>query len=56
MRLEHFLRAHAQRHGPKAALVTSNRRVSFGELGERVNALALGLGRLGVKAGDRVLV
>ena len=56
MRLEHFLRAHAQRHGAKAALVTSNRRVSFGELGERVNALALGLGRLGVKASDRVLV
>ncbi len=56
MRLEQFLRAHAQRHGAKPALVTSDQRVSFGELHERVNALALGLQRLGVRSGDRILV
>lgn len=56
MRLEHFLRAHAQRHGPKTALVTGEQRVSFSELHARVNTLALGLRRLGVVAGDRVLV
>jgi long-chain acyl-CoA synthetase len=56
MRLEHFLRAHAQRHGAKAALVTAGRRIGYADLHERVNALALGLRRLGVAAGDRVLV
>ena len=56
MRLEHFLRAHAQRSGAKTALVVGQRRVSFDELRQRVDMLALGLRRLGVKPGDRVLV
>ena len=56
MRLESFLSAHAQRFRAKTALVTADRRLSFGELHERATALALGLRRLGVGAGDRVLI
>jgi long-chain acyl-CoA synthetase len=56
MRLEYFLAANAVRFGAKTALVTAQGRVSYGELHERVRALAAGLKRLGVGAGDRVLV
>ena len=56
MRLEHFLRAYAQRHQAKTALVAGEQRVSFAELHARVNTLALGLRRLGVGSGDRVMV
>jgi long-chain acyl-CoA synthetase len=56
MRLEHFLAAHALRHPHKTALVVGARRVAYAELHERAAALALGLRRLGVQAGDRVLV
>lgn len=56
MRLEHFLRAYAQRHQAKTALVAGEQRVSFADLHSRVNTLALGLRRLGVGCGDRVLV
>jgi long-chain acyl-CoA synthetase len=56
MRLEHFLKAHAQRSATKAAIVTGDLRISFAELHQRVNALAHGLRRLGVGEGDRVLV
>jgi len=56
MRLEFFLAANAVRFRAKTALVTAQRRVSYGELHECVNALAVGLKRLGVGVGDRVLV
>jgi len=56
MRLEHFLRAHAQRHGAKTALVAGEQRISYADLHSRANTLALGLRRLGVGPGDRVLV
>ena len=56
MRLEHFLAAHARRLRAKAALITADRKVSYGELQEGVESLALGLQRIGVGAGDRVLV
>ena len=56
MRLEYFLRSYAQRLPSKTALVSGGRRLTYGELNERVAALALGLARLGVGCGDRVLM
>jgi long-chain acyl-CoA synthetase len=56
MRQEKILASHAVRSPDKTALVFGDRRVSYAELHESAQALAAGLHRSGVKAGDRVLV
>jgi long-chain acyl-CoA synthetase len=56
MRQEKILASHAVRTPDKTALVFGERRVSYAELHESAQALAVGLYRSGVKAGDRVLV
>jgi long-chain acyl-CoA synthetase len=56
MRQEKILAAHALRSPEKTALITGKRRVSYAELYEGSQAMAAGLRRSGVKAGDRVLV
>ena len=48
------LRASAARDPDAVALVEGDRRVSYGELDAAVDAVASGLGELGVRRGDRV--
>jgi len=54
--LHDYLSASAARLPDKVALVFQGRRLSYGELEERSNALANALVRRGVARGDRVLV
>ncbi len=56
MRQEKLLAAHAVRSPEKAALIIGEQRVTYGDLAESALAIAAGLHRLGVQAGDRVLV
>jgi long-chain acyl-CoA synthetase len=56
MRQEKLLAAYAVRRPEKTALVSGQRRVTYGELYETSQALAVGLHRCGVAPGDRVLV
>src|SRR5688572_1553051 len=44
------------RYGPKVALVADGRRYTYRELGELTERLANQLARLGVRAGDRIVV
>jgi long-chain acyl-CoA synthetase len=56
MRQEKLLAAYAVSRPEKTALISGQRRASYGELYETSRALAAGLHRLGVQPGDRVLV
>ncbi|MGH8808080.1 MAG: class I adenylate-forming enzyme family protein, partial [Noviherbaspirillum sp.] len=56
MRQEKLLAAHAVRFADKTALISGERRVTYAELYESSQAMADGLYRNGVRAGDRVLV
>ena len=49
-----WLHRRRQKSGPKTALVSADRTVSYGELAERTDRLANALGRRGVAKGDRV--
>ncbi|GAA1120594.1 (2,3-dihydroxybenzoyl)adenylate synthase [Nocardiopsis composta] len=51
-----LLRGWAERYGDRTALVAGGRRWSYRELDRRVDRLAAGLHRLGIAAGDRVVV
>lgn len=50
------LRRWASQHGSRTALVAGAVRVSYAQLDLRVDRLAGGLGALGIKAGDRVML
>lgn len=50
------LRQWTQRHGDRIALVEGEQRFSYNELDQRVDAMAAGLHRLGLRCGDRVLL
>lgn len=54
MTLSQALREEGQAHPEREALVCGDERLTYGELLERVDALAGGLQRLGVGKGDRV--
>ncbi len=54
--LHEWLFAHAESHPEAPAVATPTVRVSYGELGDRVRALAGHLAAAGVSAGDRVVV
>jgi long-chain acyl-CoA synthetase len=56
MRLEHILRAQAVRYPTKTALICGEERVSYAELASRIERLASGLQRQGVREGDRVVL
>lgn len=56
MNLGAFLTASAARHPERRAITFEGRTASYRELDQRVNALAQGLTRLGVAAGDRVVL
>lgn len=56
MRIEQFLIQSAAAHPEKVALVTSERRLTYGELDDMSARLAAHLAARGVKRGDRVLV
>ena len=56
MRLEHVLAGHALRRPAHPAMVCGDERVGYAELHAAVRRVAAGLARLGVGAGDRVLV
>jgi long-chain acyl-CoA synthetase len=56
MRVERFLTESAQRHADKTALVTAERRLSYGEMDAESSSLAVALASFGVRRGDRVLV
>ena len=49
-----IFKRNAMLHGSRTALVSGNRRLSFSELFNRVNALADGLAAKGISPGDRV--
>ncbi len=49
-----WLTKHGERIGDKLALVYKDRRLTYHQLNQRVNALAHGLVQLGVRKGDRV--
>lgn len=51
-----FLGVRAQAHGDRIAVVDDRTRLSYAELDEKTERVAHGLRRLGVSAGDRVLV
>ncbi len=51
-----FLTARAQAHGDRLAVVDDRTRLTYAELDARTDRVAHGLLRLGVAAGDRVLV
>lgn len=51
-----MLRARAAAYGSRTAIVSGNRRISYGELDERVDRLASGLSGLGIRSMDRVIV
>jgi 2,3-dihydroxybenzoate-AMP ligase len=52
----HLLRERAARHPDRIALVSGDRRLSYGELDRRADRLAAGLLHLGLRPGDRVVV
>jgi acyl-CoA synthetase (AMP-forming)/AMP-acid ligase II len=54
--LPRLLEEHAQRFGDKVAFYDDRRTVSYHELAERTRRIAGGLGELGVRRGDRVLI
>ena len=54
--LHRFLESAARRHPLRPALVFYGRRISYWELNEAAARFALGLQRLGVQKGDRVMV
>jgi 2,3-dihydroxybenzoate-AMP ligase len=54
--LGEFLRGCAGRFGDRVALVDGPRRITYRELDARADRLAAGLRRLGIRAGDRVVV
>jgi acyl-CoA synthetase (AMP-forming)/AMP-acid ligase II len=56
MRLEIILRAQAQRHPDKIALVCGNERLSYAELSARIAQVASGLSAMGLRAGDRIVL
>ncbi|RVU15957.1 class I adenylate-forming enzyme family protein [Methylobacterium oryzihabitans] len=56
MRIESYLRDSARRHGPKEALVTSERRLTYAELDALSDRLAGALQAGGVRRGDRVVI
>jgi acyl-CoA synthetase (AMP-forming)/AMP-acid ligase II len=56
MRLEHVLAGHALRRPLHLAVVCGAERVGYAELHAAMRSTAVGLERLGVRAGDRVLV
>jgi long-chain acyl-CoA synthetase len=56
MRLEKVLGAHALRHAGKPAMRCGSRSITYGELHASSQRLARGLARLGVRAGDRVMI
>jgi amino acid adenylation domain-containing protein len=56
MRIEQILKKHAAAQGAKAALITSNRRMSYDEFDKLSSRLAAALSANGVRRGDRVLV
>lgn len=49
-----FLMLSANQYPEKTAIVYKNKRISYSELNNKVNQIARGLKKLGVKAGDRV--
>lgn len=51
-----FLRERAARHGERTAVICGERRWSYRELDQRADRLAAGLHRLGIGAGERVVV
>jgi long-chain acyl-CoA synthetase len=56
MRLETILRALAQRHPDKIALICGHERLSYAELTARIARVASGLKAAGLTAGDRIVV
>jgi acyl-CoA synthetase (AMP-forming)/AMP-acid ligase II len=56
MRLETILRAQAQRHPDKIALICEHERLSYAELTARIARVASGLKATGLTAGDRIVV
>ncbi|KIZ13503.1 FadD3 family acyl-CoA ligase [Streptomyces natalensis] len=54
--IPHLVRAAAQRHGPREAVVEGRTRLSYGELGARVERAAAACIASGVAPGDRVAV
>src|SRR5450759_2708914 len=56
MRLEHVLAGHALRRPLHLAVVCGAERVGYAELHAAIRSTAAGLARLGLRAGDRVLV
>jgi long-chain acyl-CoA synthetase len=56
MNVGRFLTAAAARHPDRMALTFEGRRCSYGDMNQRVDALAQGLTRLGLASGDRVVL
>ena len=56
MRIENYLRAHAQRTGEKTALVTGQVRLTYAEFDAKTEALAQCLLAQNVQRGDRVVI
>ena len=56
MRIEQWLIDSARKFGPKTALVTPQRRLTYAEFDDNSTRLAAALATRGVKRGDRVLV
>ena len=56
MRIENYLRAHAQRTGEKTALVTGQVRLTYAEFDAKTEALAQYLLAQNVQRGDRVVI
>ncbi len=56
MRLEHVLAGHALRRPAHVAVICGEERIGYAELHAAIRSTAAGLARLGVRAGDRVLV
>ncbi|MBX8828209.1 long-chain fatty acid--CoA ligase, partial [Ochrobactrum sp. SFR4] len=56
MRIENYLRAHAQKTGEKTALVTGQVRLTYAEFDAKTEALAQYLLAQNVQRGDRVVI
>lgn len=56
MRIENYLRAHAQKTGGKTALVTGQVRLTYAEFDTKADALAQRLQAQNVQRGDRVVI
>jgi fatty-acyl-CoA synthase len=52
--LTQFLDRAVSLYGDKTAMICSGRKVTYRQLGERVNQFSHGLKQLGVEKGDRV--